>query len=140
MDHPDWGETRRANARPRFVVRPVSGNAIFADMNLSAAERALIEEMVAARSVEWPKPPWMPSHRVTRVKKEARRRIAALPPRPKSPTGRSPQRTYSAARRVTGTSVGKYAIYESDGVLPICALGRTSPQRTSPGSSWVPVR
>jgi hypothetical protein len=92
-------------------------------MNLSAAEEALVEEMVAARSVDLPKPPWMQSHRMTRVQKEARRRIAALPPRPRLATGRSTQRTYWAARRVTGTPVGKYAIHESDGDLPICALG-----------------
>jgi hypothetical protein len=92
-------------------------------MALSAAEQALVEEMVAARSADRPKPPWMQSHRMTRVQKEARRRIAALPPRPKSPTGRSARATYWAPRRVTGTPVGKYAIHESDGDLPICAHG-----------------
>jgi hypothetical protein len=52
-------------------------------MNLSAAEQALVEEMVAARSVDLPKPPWMQSHRTMRVHKEAR---VASPRSPRPPT------------------------------------------------------
>jgi hypothetical protein len=93
------------------------------DMNLSAAEQAVVEDMVAMRSVDLERPVWMQSHRMRIVQKEAHRRIAALPPPPKSPTGPSGVRTYWAARRVTGVPVGKYAIHESDGDLPICMLG-----------------
>ena len=87
---------------------------------LTAAEQQLVDEMVAARSTDGPKPPWMQSHRMTRVRKEARRRIAALPPRPTAPTTTS---RYQATRRVTGTPIGEYAVHECDGDLPICALG-----------------
>lgn len=92
-------------------------------MTLSASEQAVLEEMVAVRSVDLQKPPWMQPHRMTRIKKEARRRIAALPPRPTAsrPASRD---GYHATRRVTGTPVGRFVIHESDGDLPICALGQ----------------
>jgi hypothetical protein len=91
-------------------------------MTFSASEQALLEEMVATRSVDVKRPPWMQSQRYTRIKKEARRRIVALPP------GRTvsislPSYTYHANRRVTGLPVGDFAIHESDGNLPICPLG-----------------
>jgi hypothetical protein len=90
--------------------------------NLSASEQGLLEEMVAVRSVDVQKPPWMQSHRYTRIKKEARRRIAALPPRPTVSIS-LPRGTYHANRRVTGTPVGRFTIHESDGDLPVCQLG-----------------
>lgn len=91
-------------------------------MTFSASEQALLKEMVAVRSLDVKRPAWMQSQRYTRIKKEAKRQIATLPP------GRTvsislPPRTYHANRRVTGTPVGKFAIHESDGDLPICALG-----------------
>src|SRR5687768_16369419 len=92
-------------------------------MDLSAAEQAVVEDMVAMRSADLDSPPWMQPHRMRIVRKEAQRRIDALPPRPKSPTGRSPGQTYWAARRVIRVGGGKHAIHESDGDLPICQLG-----------------
>ena len=107
-------------------------------MNLSAAEQAVVEDMVAMRSVDLERPPWMQPHRMRIVQEEARRRIAALPPHPKSPTGRSPGQTYWAARRVIRVGGGKHAIHESDGDLPICYLGGYFAEKNIPREQLPP--
>ena len=61
----------------------------------------------------------MQPHRYRLVQNEARHHIDALPP----PPGPRAGPTYHAERRVTGVPVGRYAIHESDGDLPICQLG-----------------
>jgi len=82
-------------------------------------ERLLFDEMVRSRNAGLPKPPSMQSHRYTRVKKAARRRIGELPA--VDAAGRPP--LYHAARRLSHTPVGRFAIHQTlDGQLPICAL------------------
>lgn len=87
---------------------------------LTAAEQALADQMIAERNIDMAKPPWMQSHRMRLVRKDAARRI---PPRPTVSIELTPT-TYHATHRVTGTPVGKHAIHESDGDVPICQLGR----------------
>jgi hypothetical protein len=89
-------------------------------MDFTDTEQAIIEEMVRTRHADGDRPAWTQSHRWTAMKKEARRRIATLPP-PQSPTGDGP--TYHAQRRVTIDGEGDFAIHESDGDVPICHLG-----------------
>jgi hypothetical protein len=48
-------------------------------MQFTDGEQVVLDEMVRARYADLPKPPWMQSHRYTRLKKAARRRIAELP-------------------------------------------------------------
>jgi hypothetical protein len=93
-------------------------------MTFSDAEQAIINEMVAARTTNWPKPPWLQSHRMLRMKKEAKRQLAELPAITRRGP-RSDRRTYWAPRRVRayGTT-NRLVIHESDGNLPICMLAK----------------
>src|SRR5688572_10223755 len=102
-------EQQRRRIIRRYCAGDVAGERGAGDgMNLSAAEQAVVEDMVAMRSVDSEGPPWMQQHRLRYVRAEARRRIAALPPRPKSPTGRSSGQTYWAPRRVIRVGSGKH--------------------------------
>ena len=94
-------------------------------MSLSESEQSLLDEMIRTRNPKVQRPPWMQSQRYTRVQKEARRRIAELPPRSPEDTRRGAG-SYHAARRVQyQTRPGHWSlIHESDGDLPICPLGR----------------
>jgi hypothetical protein len=106
-----------------------------------------IDEMVRARSTDLPRPEWMQSHRWTRIKIEARKLIAALPPAPKEPqTGdkvhyQTPDRTQLAAippNPATGQAgVGDGVIHEAveDG-LPYCAADWTSMYRGFTPKQW----
>src|SRR3954447_4041898 len=88
-------------------------------MQFTDGEQVVLDEMVRARNADLPKPPWMQSHRYTRLKKAARRQIAELPA---TVAGTDPP-LYNASRRVTFAPVGRFAIHESvDGRTPICGL------------------
>src|SRR4051794_21326868 len=56
-------------------------------MDFTTAERKLLDEMIQWRSLEFPKPPWMQSHRWSALRIAARKAIEQLPEAP--PRGRA---------------------------------------------------
>ena len=97
------------------------------DHNLTAEERAILDDMVARREATFQKPQYMQSYRATRLKMIAREEIAALPTKPAAPV--PDRRHYDANRRVVAIGPsGPGRIHEADADhLPICQLK---------GSTW----
>jgi hypothetical protein len=97
------------------------------ELNLTADETAILDDMVARREATFQKPQYMQSYRATRLKMIAREEIAALPPKP--PATVTDRRHYDTNRRVMAIGPsGPGRIHEADADdLPICQLK---------GSTW----
>ena len=68
-------------------------------MEFTTAERKLLDEMIQRRSLEFPKPPWMQSHRWSALRIAARKAIEQLPEAPSRRTaGRPDVASYHATR------------------------------------------
>ena len=97
------------------------------ELNLSAEETAILDDMIARREATFQKPQYMQSYRATRLKMIAREEIAALPPKPAATV--TDRRHYDTNRRVVAIGPsGPGRIHEADtDDLPICQLK---------GSTW----
>src|SRR3954463_15209796 len=76
------GTKRRAAPRA-----PPPGDRLMTEF--TAAELALLDDMIQRRSLDFAKPPWMQSHRATLVKRAAREAIGELPKAPNTRSKRS---------------------------------------------------
>jgi hypothetical protein len=68
------------------------------ELNLTADETAILDDMVARREATFQKPQYMQSYRATRLKMIAREEIASLPPKPAATV--TDRRHYDTNRRV----------------------------------------
>lgn len=97
------------------------------ELNLTADETAILDDMIARREATFQKPQYMQSYRATRLKMIAREEIATLPPKPA--TSNTDRTHYDTNRRVVAIGPsGPGRIHEADvDDLPICQLK---------GSTW----
>src|SRR3954468_20415123 len=68
-------------------------------MEFTPTEQKLLDEMIQRRCLEFPKPPWMQSHRWSALRIAARKAIEQLPPAPsRGRAGRPDVGSYPAPR------------------------------------------
>src|SRR4051812_37080718 len=84
------------------------------ELNLTADETAILDDMIARREATFQKPQYMQSYRATRLKMIAREEIAALPPKPAATV--ADRGHYGASRRVVA-------------IDPLAGAGSTRPTR-----------